>query len=70
MPQPFRVVDNKFENRDLPMPTKMQMQTVVKGDDRYSPKPKVNPYLAILLIVSALVGLILLAVKIYSDGSF
>lgn len=44
----------QVEYRDLPMPSRVQMQSVVKGDDRYI-KRKPFPWIALLAVIIPIV---------------
>lgn len=53
----------KTEYRNLAMPTKVQLHSVVKGDDRYVPRKRF-PWWAMFLIGACGFGLIKLFVSI------
>lgn len=50
------MAQQQTEHRKLPMPTKIQMHTVVKGDDRYIYR-KPFPWWALFLIGACAYGL-------------
>lgn len=45
-------------------PTKIQMSSVVKGDDRYRRRYRFNPYIALLLGFLSMAGIVWLFIQI------